>query len=178
MLQKAKKTAEKTTKYLKKIVFSKEIQYNGRKEVKYMTWMWFALFVVLALLELVTINLISIWFSLGALIACLSSLISDNHIVQLSVFVAVSFLSLLVTRPFVRKVRNKQVIPTNLDRSIGKTGLVTKKITPLEGGEVKVDGKHWTALAEEIIEVGKKVEILAIEGVKLKVKPKALKEEK
>ena len=58
---------------------------------------------------------------------------------------------------------------TNLDRVIGMQGIVTEKITKTTPGEVKVDGKKWTAISNKIIEVDSIVKILDIDGVKLKV---------
>ena len=49
------------------------------------------------------------------------------------------------------------------------TGIVTEKIDG-EYGEVKVDGKKWTAYSDEKIDVHEKVKVLQINGVKLKVK--------
>jgi len=49
-------------------------------------------------------------------------------------------------------------------------GIVTEEITKLEPGEVKVDGKKWSAISSKKIKVGSKVEILSIDGVKLNVK--------
>jgi membrane protein implicated in regulation of membrane protease activity len=49
-------------------------------------------------------------------------------------------------------------------------GIVTEEIIPNRTGEIQVDGKRWTAFAEERIEEGKIVRVVAIEGVKLKVK--------
>ena len=59
---------------------------------------------------------------------------------------------------------------TNLDRVVGMNGIVTQDIDKLKPGEVKVDGKMWTAISDKEIKKGKVVEILKIEGVKLKVK--------
>ena len=49
-------------------------------------------------------------------------------------------------------------------------GVVTETITNNNVGEVKVDGKKWSAISTKKITTGSKVEILAIDGVKLKVK--------
>ena len=72
---------------------------------------------------------------------------------------------------FLSKVKTRKAVPTNLDCIIGFTGVVTEKITN-NGGEVVVDGKRWSAVSTEEISVGSKVEILAIDGVKLQVKLK------
>ena len=90
-----------------------------------MTLFWLVLFVVLALFELVTVNLVSIWFSFGALITTFVSLVTDNLMIHLAVFTISSILLLLLTKPFVKKIKRREVVPTNLDRVIGKVGVVT-----------------------------------------------------
>ena len=81
---------------------------------------------------------------------------------------------IIVTRPFARKYLRVREQKLNLDSVVGQIGIVTSEITDIQSGSVKVAGKNWTAIAKETITVGNKVEILAIEGVKLVVK----KEEK
>lgn len=135
-----------------------------------MTFTWMIIFIALVLLELATVNLVSIWFALGALASFVLSFWVDNATWQIALFVLVSFISLLLTRSFVNKIRGGKVVPTNLDRVIGQIGLVTEEINRLEPGEVKVDGKRWSAISSKKIKVGSKVEILSIDGVKLNVK--------
>ena len=139
--------------------------------------MWLAIFVILLIVELSTVNLVSIWFALGALAAGLVAYFVDSMMIQVAVFIIVSAISLLLTNKFVEKLRHGKVVPTNLDRVIGKIGIVTLEITKLEPGEVKVDGKRWSAVSSRKIEVGRKVEILSIDGVKLHVKEIEEKEE-
>lgn len=139
--------------------------------------MWLILFVILLVIELFTVNLVSIWFAVGALAAGLVSYFMDNMMIQIAVFIIVSTISLLLTNKFVEKLRNGKIVPTNLDRVIGKIGIVTEEITKLEPGEVKVDGKRWSAISTKKIKVGRKVEILSIDGVKLHVKEVEEKEE-
>ncbi len=134
-----------------------------------MTLFWLVLFVVLALFELATVNLVSIWFSLGALIATFVSLATDNLMIHLAVFTISSILLLLLTKPFVKKMKKREVIPTNLDRVVGKVGVVTEKIEKDGVGEVKVLGKKWSAYSDKEIEENSKVKVLSINGVKLKV---------
>ena len=134
-----------------------------------MTLFWLVLFVVLALFELATVNLVSIWFSLGALIATFVSLATDNLMIHLAVFTISSILLLLLTKPFVKKMKKREVIPTNLDRDDGKVGVVTEKIEKDGVGEVKVLGKKWSAYSDKEIEENSKVKVLSINGVKLKV---------
>ena len=49
------------------------------------------------------------------------------------------------------------------------TGVVTEKINQNEDGEVKVDGKKWTAYADSTLKKGDLVKVLEIKGVKIKV---------
>lgn len=133
---------------------------------------WLILFVVLIILELCTVNLTTIWFAFGALLAYIVSLFTDNVMIQTTVFLTVSVITLILTRPVVRKYLLTKPSRTNADMLIGKTGIVTKEITKTDIGEVKIDGKYWSAKANKKIKEGSKVEILAIEGVKLIVKEK------
>lgn len=114
--------------------------------------------------------MVSIWFAIGALASFVISFWINSTTWQIATFVGVSFLSLLLTRGFVKKVRGGKIEATNLDRVIGKIGIVTEEITKLEPGEVKVDGKRWSAISTKRIKIDSKVEILSIDGVKLNVK--------
>ena len=82
-----------------------------------------------------------------------------------------SLLTLLVTKPFIKKMKFQNV-RTNLDRVVGMEGVVTEEISKFEIGEVKVDGKRWSAKSDSSISVGDVVEIERIDGVKLIVKKK------
>ena len=125
-----------------------------------MTFTWLVLFIVLVFIELVTVNLVTIWFAFGSLVSFFVSLFFDNTSLQVGIFVVVSFIALLLTKNIVNKVKNKQIIPTNLDRVIGKIGIVTETISPLKIGEVKVDGKRWSAVSDTEIKLNEKVKIL------------------
>ena len=134
-----------------------------------MTLFWLVLFIVLALFELATVNLVSIWFSLGALITTFVSLVTDNLMIHLAVFTISSIFLLLLTKPFVKKMKKREEVPTNLDMVVGKTGVVTEKIEKDGIGEVKVLGKKWSAYSDKEIKENSKVKVLSINGVKLKV---------
>lgn len=134
-----------------------------------MSFIWMISFIVLVLIEIFTINLVTIWFAIGALISFFVSLCTENIGLEILIFIVVSLITLLFTKKAVNKIKDKEMIPTNLDRVIGQTGIVTEKIKPLEPGEVKVDGKKWTAIADEEIDINDEVKILSINGVKLKV---------
>lgn len=147
------------------------MSYNLARGDDIMLW-WFITFVILLFIEIITVNLVSIWFAIGALAALITSVFTDLFQIQLLVFGVVSVISLFVTKPIVKKLRKKEVVATNFDRVLDMDGVVTEEILPNEIGEVKVDGKKWSAISSEPISKGKIVEIKKIDGVKLIVKEK------
>lgn len=128
---------------------------------------WLITFILLIIVELMSANLVTLWFALGAVVAMITTFITDNVLIQLAVFIAVSFITLFVTKPLVKKFKVNEKTPTNLDRVIGKRAEVTKNITSDEYGEVKVYGNYWTASSDKSFDVGEKVIIKDIDGVKL-----------
>ena len=96
-----------------------------------MTFLWMIIFIALIVLELTTVNMVSIWFAIGSLASFILSFWVTDITYQISIFVVVSFISLLLTRNFVKKVRGRAIEPTNLDRVIGKIGIVTEEIGKL-----------------------------------------------
>lgn len=134
-----------------------------------MAYGWFIAFLILLFIELATVNLVSIWFAVGSLAAFITTFFTDNIIILVGVFIVVSIISLILTKPIIKKFKANEVVPTNSDRVIGKRAEVVKKITEDEYGEVRVLGNVWTAVAKETFEVGQKVKVKAIDGVKLVV---------
>lgn len=137
-----------------------------------MTEAWLIFFIILVIVELITVNLVTIWFALGALITSLVSLYTTDTVILLAFFVITSLLLLILTKPVVEKLKVKKVVATNLDQVIGKTGIVSVPIEKDKIGEVKVLGKTWSAYSDKEISKDKKVKILSISGVKLKVEEK------
>lgn len=133
---------------------------------------WLGVMVIMLIIEGATANLVTIWFAISALLTIILSLLGVSLQVQIIVFVALSLILVLLTRPLVRKLlKNRQ--PTNADRHIGQRGIVIQTIDPVTGkGQVKVDGVIWSAKSNDgsVIEEGYDVEVLDITGVKLVVK--------
>jgi len=134
-----------------------------------MVWIWLGLVVTLTLIEVLTTNLVTIWYIASALVSLILAFFVDSYLIQFSVFVILGTILLLTTRDYLIKliVQNKE--KTNLDRVVGMIGVVTEEITSKKSGEVKVDGKRWTAIADKKIKVDSTVKVLEIDGVKLKV---------
>ena len=137
--------------------------------------LWAAAIIIFAVLEGITVQLVSVWFVLGAVAALITAFCGGTLITQLVVFTLVSVITLVVTRPLVKKCVKPKVQSTNADRCIGESGVVTEKIDNLAAtGLVKVKGSIWTARSgtEESIEAGELVTIERIEGVKVIVTKK------
>ena len=136
-----------------------------------MMYVWLALTVVFVITEAASAQLTSVWFALGAFVAFLATLCGVEQLwIQIVIFIAVSAIALVLTRPLVKKMLSRKQEATNADRCIGQTGIVTRAIRNLQGeGAVKVNGVEWTARTEDDREVpeGETVRILRIEGVKL-----------
>ncbi len=140
----------------------------------YLPYVWLAVAIFMGLVEMSTSQLVSVWFVLGAIAAAISCIFTDDIVIQLVIFIAVSLISLIVTRPIVKKIRTVPPTATNIDMYIGKSVIVLQDINnDIESGEVKVDGVTWTARTEkgQNIEKGQKVVIKAIQGSKLIVEP-------
>ena len=140
---------------------------------QYMLAFWIVMLIAFVVIEALTAQLVTIWFAVGSVAALISEMLGAEVWLQWLIFVAVSALVIIATRPFVKKLTKQKSTPTNADRCIGQTAVVTEEINNLEAvGAVKVGGIVWSARSEsgEIIEAGKTVTVTKIDGVKLIVK--------
>ena len=138
-----------------------------------MVYVWLGILAAAVILEIITPQMVTIWFALGALVTFFVALAGVDQIwIQIVVFVAVSAVAVVITRPLVKKMVEKKAEPTNADMVIGQTGIVTEKVDNLApSGLVKVNGSVWTARSvdDSVIEENEKVIIKEIRGVKLLV---------
>lgn len=137
---------------------------------------WLILFVILLVMEIVSLGLTTIWFAAGALVSCLAAILGANIYIQGTIFVAVSFVLFFVTRPIAVKYMQNHAIKTNVDEYIGKCVNVCIEIdNTKECGEVIMNGEHWMARSSEhsVIPAGTRVEIVEVQGNKLIVKETA-----
>ena len=131
---------------------------------------WGAVFVLAVIAEFASMQLVSIWFAVGAVAAFIGVLCGLGFTGQLALFVLVSLVLLLATRPFLRKLRVKQTPPMNADKDIGQQAVVIETIDAAHGtGRARANGVDWIAVTEdnEIIPVETIVVIRRIDGAKL-----------
>lgn len=96
---------------------------------------------------------------------------------QVVLFLVVSLVLLIFTRPVAVKYFNKDRIKTNAESLVGRQAIVTAEIDNLQGiGQVTVGTQEWSARSYDNggrIPVGTVVDVLAINGVKLMVRVNA-----
>lgn len=136
------------------------------------TLIWTIVLVISVIVEAITIDLVSIWFGVGAVVALICEFFGVSEVIQVVIFAIISVACIFISRPLAKKYLRGNTIKTNLDRIIGKHCLVTETITPDQKGEVKVMGNLWlaTSLNNEKIEAGEYAEVVSIEGAHVIVK--------
>ena len=132
---------------------------------------WRGAFGVLLLIEILTLGLTTIWFAVGALAAFLLALVQVPLMIQIVVFIVVSVVMLVFTRPIMTKYLNKKTTKTNAESLVGRKARVLIPINNLKSeGQVMVNGMEWTARStkdEVTFQKDEMVRIAGISGVKL-----------
>lgn len=132
---------------------------------------WAVVLIGAIFIELETTDLVTIWFAFGAVAALIAAALQVQIVWQIAIFIIVSLILILVTRPLTRRFMQKDIIKTNADKLVGQYAFVITAIPKDGRGEVKVEERIWTAFttSKKEIEVGKKVIIQDIVGNKLLV---------
>lgn len=136
----------------------------------YINVIWAVIMVLLLVIEACTAQLVTIWFALGALAGLIASFVTESIWIQICSAIIVSVISVIVTRPFVKKIHSKKMQPTNADRIIGQNAIVSEEINNDKGtGQVRVSGIVWSARSSDgtVISEEETVIVERIEGVKL-----------
>lgn len=142
---------------------------------QYMVYIWLGVFILTIIIEACTFELVSVWFSIASIFCIIFSFIPGLPFYgEIIIFICVSALCLILLRPVANKALKRKISKSNIDEIIGKKGTVIKQISLLNKGEVKINDTIWTGLPynENItINEGEIVEVVAISGNKLFVKP-------
>ena len=134
-------------------------------------WGWIGVIVLAIIVEVLTDQLVSIWFVPSAIIATILDFVNVGIIWQVLVFLLVSAAGIVFAKLFLPKIAPSGKVKTNIDAIIGERCIVTEKIDNYAGcGQVKVKGQIWSARGvgeNDIFEVGDVLHVVAIEGVKV-----------
>lgn len=135
-------------------------------------WFWVAITVICVVIETMTLALTTIWFAISAFVMVFLAFTPIPFPIQFFIFVVIALVLLIFTRPVVQKKLNQKKIATNYERVIGQIAVVSKKITAIDKGAIKINGMEWTAAVKEDItlEEGSKCVIEEIAGVTAYVK--------
>ena len=136
---------------------------------------WLMAFIILVVMEFLTMGLTTIWFAIGALVSFFASLFGAVVWLQIVLFLVVSLVVLVVYRPLAVKYVNSRRTKTNVDDLIGREAKVIERIDNLnETGRVLLNGIDWSArstLIGGVIEEDTIVKVMEVQGVKLIVEP-------
>lgn len=134
-------------------------------------FVWLALVAVLLIIEAVTVGLTTVWFAGGALVAAVAAWLGAGQAVQWILFLAVSLVLLIFTRPLAVRYMNRDVSRTNVNSLIGKKAVVIQEINNLaQTGQVKINDLEWMArTSDDECTIPEKtvVVIKEVKGVKL-----------
>lgn len=135
----------------------------------YTLLLWIVACILFTLVEALTQQLVSIWFVAGSICALLLSIFKVSWTIQAIVFVVVSALTLMLLRPYLKKVMMGKIVPTNTDQNVGQLAIVTKSFDEESfEGRIMVNNMDWAAHSLESIafKKGDRVVVDHIEGVK------------
>jgi len=132
---------------------------------------WFAVAIIALIVEIQTVELVSIWFVVGAFAAMIvSACVPTNYAAQLITFIVVSVIALIALRPvFSKKVNMKNTDVDVINTMSGYKGFAETDIDS-EGGKVNVNGTSWQAVSESPIQKGKKIIVIREDNLTLVVR--------
>ena len=134
-------------------------------------WIWIAIIVLAIIIEVISEQLISIWFVPGAIVATFLDYFGASLIWQILSVLILAGLGIAFARIFLADKIASKIQKTNIDAIIGERCVVTEKIDNYAGcGLVKIKGQIWSARGvgeDDVYEVGSVLRVVAIEGVKV-----------
>ncbi|MCW2925331.1 MAG: NfeD-like C-terminal, partner-binding [Thermoleophilia bacterium] len=140
--------------------------------------LWIIIAAGFAVLEIATMAFVALYFSLGAVAAAIVAALDGGLVWQLTAFIAAGVVLLALTRPVLKRRLESPDVPTNVDRMVGKGGIVTIGIdNDANTGQVRVGTEYWTARTPEdgpatVVPAGARVTIVSVEGVTARVLPR------
>ena len=133
---------------------------------------WLILTIIFTVIEFIIPALVTVWFAFAAVITIFVSLAFDNLKVEITFFAAISVLTIVFLRPFAKRILSKN--KDNFDAEAIDTSIVIKKIIDVSKEEkiydVSYKGSIWTALSNEIFEIGDIPIISGFKGNKIIIK--------
>lgn len=136
---------------------------------------WILVFIIAIVVEISTQELVSIWFSVGAIPAIILAAFGLSFWWQLCTFAVVSAIAFVLSQIFLKKRIKINSSATNADSLVGNEILVISRVTPTSIGEGRVRDVVWTIASDETIEKDEFAIVKEIKGNKLIVMSKEKK---
>ena len=137
-------------------------------------WVWMALAAAILAVEILTGSGWLLWASASAAVVGVVALTGLPLTPSLLLYAALTIVSTLAARRYVPKSlqSHRHDINDNIARLVGHHG---QAVGAFEGrsGRVSIDGKEWAAELDEgeRLKPGAQVEVVGVEGARLKVRP-------
>lgn len=129
---------------------------------------WLGIAIVLAGLEMLSLDLILIMLAAGAVVGMITAIIGLPVAVQIIAAMATSLAAIALVRPtMARRLHGGPELSLGHGKLVGTQGTVTEEITALSPGRIKLAGEIWTALPYDersALQPGDTVEVLEIRG--------------
>ncbi len=139
-----------------------------------MFWVWLAVIAISIIIEIITLDLVSVWFAFGAVVPFILSAIEGVGIEwQIAIFVVVSALLIIFVRKYAQKLLFKNMnTKTNVEALEGRKVRLLEDTDFEKNGSVKINDVVWTAISDDgkLIKQGSLVEIVKVDGNKLHVR--------
>ena len=99
------------------------------------------------IIEIATVQLVSVWFAAGALITLMCTYFFElSMLQQVGIFVISSAVLVALTFPYLKSRRSKKHTGTNIELDVGKSAVVIEDIDEEKGmGRVTLGGVDWSA---------------------------------
>lgn len=128
---------------------------------------WLGAAVILAGIELLSLDLVLLMFAIGALAAALIAAFGGPPLLAIGVFAVVSLLLLLVVRPsMVAKLHAGPTLATGHSNLVGRTAIVLEPVNGTDG-RVRLAGELWSARSaapEDVYDIDTEVVVTQIDG--------------
>lgn len=134
-----------------------------------MFYVWLGIIILLTIVELLTVQLTTIYFVLSGIVALFLSFQIKSFPIQFAVFILLGIILLVTTRSLLQKLLKRSTLDQQKEKIVGMEGIVIDLIKRNKLGAVKVDGKIWVASASKKIPVGSRVSIESVDGTTLRV---------
>lgn len=141
--------------------------------IKTMNWaLWLAVMLILAMVEIFTVNLVFLMFAGGAAAGAIAAYLGLDIALQFIVAIVVAVAMLFLVRPlFLKSLRPALEHRTNVDALLGAKALTLEVVTE-RAGTVRLAGEVWSARSMGTdIPSDCEVQVLRIDGATAVVAP-------